>query len=284
MLISAKEIINKSLELLKRDFHIWILYMGISFFSTLLGVLFAFNPTVLLFFATLGISSFVVIVISMLLLLLLAVFNVWFNIALVRTIHKRLFNTSPLSLKEQFAEVSHILPRTIGVSFIVGIIVFLPIILGIVGLTITNFESILWGGLKNTIALYIFFGVLGFYGIFHLVYFSTKYVFSYYYVTIEEKHIRESLHQGQSLVHGRMGEIFWRLAAPVILFFLVYILSNYIFTALARAIGGTFITTVANLLSLAVSSGVALLTVIATVILFEDAKTKVLTPPVVKKG
>lgn len=284
MLISAKEIINKSLELLKRDFHIWILYMGISFVSTLLGILFAFNPTVLLFFATLGISSFVVILISMLLLLGLAVFNVWFNIALVRTIHKRLFNSSPLSLKQQFAEVSHILPRTIGVSFVVGIIVFLPIILGIVGLTITNFENILWGGLKNTIALYIFFGVLGLYGIFHLVYFSTKYVFSYYYVTIEEKHIRESLHQGQTLVRGRMGEIFWRLAAPVMLFFLVYILSNYIFTALARAIGGTLITTLANLLSLAVSSGVALVSVIATVILFEDVKTKVLTPPVVKKG
>lgn len=283
MLISAKEIINKSLELFRRDIRIWISYLVVSVVSALLGLIFAFNPTVLLFFSTLGISSFVVLMVCMLFLLGITVFNIWFNIALVRTIHKRLFNQPALTMKQEFAEVKHLLPRTIGISFVVALIVFLPLGISIVGATFTGFEDILLGNFKGVTLLYLFFGLLGIYGIFHLIYFSLKYVFSYYLVTLEEKQIRESLHQGQALVKERMGEIFWRLFAPLVLFLLMYVFANYIFTALSDYIGGMVISIFANFLSLIVSAFVALLSVIALVILFEDAKTKAVGTSV-KKG
>lgn len=283
MLISAKEIINKSLELFRRDIRIWISYLVVSVVSALLGLIFAFNPTVLLFFATLGISSFVVLMVCMLFLLGLTVFNIWFNIALVRTIHKRLFNQPALTMKQEFSEVKHLLPRTIGISLVVALIVFLPLGLSIIGATFTGFEDLILGNFKGVTLLYLFFGLLGIYGIFHLIYFSVKYIFSYYLVTLEEKQIRESLHQGQALVKERMGEIFWRLFAPLVLFLLMYVFANYIFTALSEYVGGMVISIFANFLSLMVSAFVALLSVIALVILFEDAKTKAVGTSV-KKG
>ncbi len=274
MLILAKEIINKSLELFKRDFRIWISYMLVSFFSALLGLLFAFNPTVLLFFATLGVSPFVVLMISSLLLLALAVFNIWFNISLVRTIHKRLFNTTALPIWQQMLEVKHLLPRTIALSLLLSIIIFLPFVLSVVGLTITGFQNFVLGNIQNAFALYLFFGLLALYGVAHFIHFSVKYVFSYYLVTLEEKKVRQSLHEGQKLVANKMLPIFWRLAFPLATFLFVYFLIDYILQALANFVAISFVSYIADILSLSVSAVVAMLSVIATVILYEDVKAK----------
>ncbi len=280
MLLSAKEIINKSLELFKRDLHTWIPYMLVNFGAAIFGLLLVFNPTVVLFFATLGVSSTVVMFINVLIALVLTIFDIWFHVALIRTIHTRLFNQPVGGIQIQFQKTHHLIGRALGISLLVGTIVFLPMGLSLVGFAVTGFEELVLGNLKDGGMLYVFFGLLGLYGIFHFIYFSIKYAFSYYVVAVDEKNIRESLHEGNALTHGRMGEVLWRLAVPVTSFFLIYIFANYIFTAIAKLVGQNFVVVIANILSLAVSAAVALLCLIATVILYEDAKAK---PVVVKK-
>jgi|SRR3989338_4578147 len=274
MLISAKEIINKSLELFKRDFRICFPYILANFATAILGVFLVFNQTVFLFFATLGVSSIFVLFFNILIILILTVFNIWLHIAFIRSVHTRLFNQSVEGMKTQFAKTRHLLAKAIGVSLAVGIIVLLPLILSFAGLSFTGFETLVLQNFKSGWMLYLFFGLLGMYGIVHFVYFSIKYVFSYYVVVLDEKKVIESLHEGNKLVSGRMGQVFWRLFVPIVLFSLVSILFSYIFTAVAKLIGYSFLFPLASILSLAVSAAVALLSIIATVILYEDVKAK----------
>lgn len=277
MLLSAKDIINKSLKLFKRDFKVWLPYLILSFVAALLSVVVAFNQTVLLFFHTLGVSSTMVWMLSIVGILLLSVFNVWLNLALVRSVHDRLFNKATPSLVQRFHESKHLLARNIGISILVSVIVGFPLIFGISGLIFVGFENLVLGQLRGATALYLFFGLLALYGIVHFVYFSVRYALSYYIVAIDEKKIAQSLHEGHMLTEGRMGEVFWRIAAPVILFLLIYVLSNNILVALAKAIGGSVAVSVAGLLSLAVSAVVVVLINISTVILYVDAKAKPLS-------
>lgn len=283
MLISAKEIINKTLELFKRDIRIWFFYIGVNFATALLGSFLIFNAKILLFFATLGVSSTMMLFLNMMFVLIITVINIWVQLALIRTIHKRLFNQEVTSIKNQFVESRHLLARAIGVSVLVTIIASLPLILGIVGLGFTGFESLIHGNLKAGGLLYLFFGLLLVYGIFHSIYFSLKYVLSYYVVAVDETTVTQSLHIGSKIVSGRMLGILWRLMVPLILFLLVYIFGNYIFVALASWIDNNFVTSFAGLLSLFVSALVALWTIIAMVILFEDAKAKPVVDSEVKK-
>jgi hypothetical protein len=206
------------------------------------------------------------------------------HLALIRVIHTRLFNQVAVGMKEQFIKTRHILARAIGVSVVVGIIVLLPLILSISGLSFTGFEILILQNLKSGgWTLFLFFGLLGLYGIFHFIYFSVKYVFSYYVVAVDEKKIMESLHEGNNLVTGRMGPVFWRLFLPIVLFSLVYIFANYIFTAFAKFSGHPLAFSAASILSLVVSAFVASLSVIATVILYEDVKAKPMKSLGVKK-
>jgi len=274
MLLSASEIMSKSLELFKRDFKTWLPYMILSFVAALLSTLVAFNPTVLLFFNTVGISPNMVLLLSIIAMLLLTVFHVWLDLVLVRVIHDRLFNRAVAGLRERFHESRHLLARSIGISLLVTILVSLPLILSISGLAFVGFENLVLGQLRNATLLYLFFGLLLVYGLVHLIYFSIRYALSYYVVAIDEKNIGESLHQGHKLTHGRMGSIFWRLFAPVVVFLLMYVLANYVFGVIATAIGGNIIFSIARWLSLAVSVVVAVLIAISTVILYEDAKAK----------
>lgn len=283
MLLSVNEIINKSLELFKRDFRVWLPYMALSFISALLSVLFAFNPTVLLFFNTLGVSSNIVLILSVMVMLFLAVFNVWLNLGLVRAIHDRLFNRSTTGFKEKLHETKHLLSRTIGISLLVTVMVILPLALGISGLAFLGFQNLVLGQFQGATALYFFFALLGVYGIVHLIYFSIRYAMSYYIVALEEKTVRTSLHESHLLIEGRFWSVFWRLFAPVLLFLLMYVLPNYIFVAAAKSIGGSLSLGMASILSLALSSGVAILIAIATVILYEDVKVKPVAPPVSSK-
>ncbi len=284
MLISAKEIINKTLELFKRDIRIWLFYIGVNFATALLGSFLIFNAKILLFFATLGVSSTVMLFLNMMFVLIITIINIWVQLALIRTIHKRLFNQEVTSIKNQFVESRHLLARAIGLSVLVTIIVSLPLVLGVVGLAVTGFESLFLGNFKGGSLLYLFFGLLLVYGIFHSIYFSLKYVLSYYVVAIDETKVTQGLHIGSKMVTGRMLGILWRLMVPLILFLLVYIFGNYIFVALAAWIDKSFVTSFAGLLSLFVSALVALWTVIGTVILFEDAKAKPLAALEVKKA
>jgi hypothetical protein len=284
MLISAKEIINKTLELFKRDIRVWLFYIGVNFATALLGSFLIFNAKILLFFATLGISSTVMLFLNMLFVLLVTLINIWVQLALIRTIHYRLFNQEVKSIKNQFIQSKHLLPRAIAVSLLVTIIASLPFVLGVVGLGLTGFESLIHGNIKAGGLLYLFFGLLLVYGIFHSIYFSLKYVLSYYVVAIDETSVTQSLHLGSKMVTGRMPSILWRLMIPLILFLLVYIFGNYIFVAFAAWLDNRFVTSFAGLLSLFVSALVALWTIIATVILFEDAKAKPVVDLEVKKA
>ncbi len=283
MLISAKEIINKSLELLKRDFSLWFFYIVVNFGTAFLWSQLVFNSKVLLFFATLGFSSTFVLCFNMVFVLLLTLLNIWIQLALVRTIHSRLFNQAGGTVKSQFAQSRHLLSHAIGISIVVALIVSLPLVIGTVGLSVTGFESLFLGNVKGLSSLLLFFGLLLLYGIFHSIYFSLKYAFSYYLVAIDEKTVGQSLHEGGKLVSGRMLAILWRLVAPVLLFLLMYVLSNYILVALATWLRHNWIISLVSGISLLVSALVAVLSVIATVILFEDVKTKSVAEPVVKK-
>jgi hypothetical protein len=283
MLLSAKNIINKSIELFKRDFRVWSPYLIVMVVSALLSSLFGFNPTFVLFFNTFGIPSSMVWMLSAMTLLLLSIFNIWLNLVLVRTVHERIFDQKSTGLIEKFRQTRHLLARNIGIVVLFFSLVSAPFVIGFSGFTLVWFENAILGHLSGVTALYLLFAfaLLMLYGIIHFAYFSVRYAFSYYLVAIDEKKITEGLHQGNFLTEGRRGKIFWRMAFPGVVFLLIYVLATNILGAVSVALNNTFFTSFAGFISLLVSAVSLLLINISMVILFEDVKAKPLSvsPP-----
>lgn len=271
MLLSVKEIINRSLDVYKRDIRVWVPYVILTFIFSFLSLIFTSGTLFSAFILDSGFSLVLAFCLSTVAVLILVVMSMWVNIGLTQVVQKRIDNQDSKHFKEEMAEGKHLLGRSIGVSFVVGLIIGLPLILSAVGFSLVGFLQ-MTRGFSSASNFYLFFVFLAIYGLFHLIYFSIKFSLSYYAVVLDGKSVHESLSISNHLVKGRVFTVFSKLFVPIFLFVFVYFLIDYIFNATALWVGGNIALWTANILSLVVSVFMSPLTILSTVLLYENLK------------
>ncbi len=193
MLISVKDIINKSLELYKNNWQLFLKYM-----------LWLFIPTGLIAITTVILGSFtaaliiygfgVIIVIYVLIFLMATIFSLWISLAFIRAMVARCHNKPVKNTKEELKTTIHLILPAVLVSFLT----FLIILGGLVLVIIPGIIFIVW------------------------------FAFTFYAVAIDENKTLQALHTSKELVTGRWWATLWRLLAPAIIFGIIILLVQWL--------------------------------------------------------
>ncbi len=246
MLITASNLIKKTISLYRENFKVLSPYLLMLFVTT--GIMTALQSVtgnlgiVTLFY---GYGLFTLIYLA--LLVASFVLTIWFSIALVRVIAK-IYNKENLAdPKTELHSGTHLIVPAFLVSLLVGLI----IIFGTILLIIPG----------------IFLGVL--------------LSFSYYTVIIDNHKVIQSIKSSASLVKNRWWATFWRLLAPAVIFSILLIIVqgiinipttiifNYLQTGTPLHI---FLLTLFSLISTLIGVFFTPLTTIPTIILYEELK------------
>jgi len=193
MLIPAKQIIVQSFSLYKNNWKKFISYLGLFFATTLIFSLFSvwlvqFDNSEKIIFNT-GFFIFCFIALAV------SVFSTWISITFTRLIAKLSNNEiADADVKQNLSATVRLIIPVFILSIIVGLIIF--------------------GGLLLFIIPGIIFGVW--------------YAFAMYEIVLNDKKIKESLHNSKLLVKGRWWSVVWRLLAPTIVFTFITLMLNYI--------------------------------------------------------
>lgn len=185
MLLSAGDIIKRSLGLYQENAKLFLTYMSLLALPSLLSLAVA-----LVFAATApepgnGWAAGGVLLGS----IVFSLGNLWLSLAFLPVVAARYNGQDPGTLKMRLTKSTrHILPA-IGLS-----VVTLLILLGGFFLLIVP-------------------------GIIFLIWFA----FSMYFLVLEDTGIVDSLKKSKALVQGRLGAVLWRLIAPGVVFALLYI-------------------------------------------------------------
>ncbi|HBU06997.1 MAG TPA: hypothetical protein DEB09_02845 [Candidatus Magasanikbacteria bacterium] len=193
MLISAKEIIQKSIDLYKKDYKVYIPYLILLFIPAgVLGLteamLGSFREAIKVYgFSSTTLIYFVIIVASSLV-------SIWISIAFIRTLVNTINNQPTKTHQEELEHSKKLIIPAIIASILTSLAVF--------------------GGLLLLIVPGIIFAIW--------------FTFSLYSVAIEETSGVEAMRHSKQLVSGRWGDTFWRLLAPGFVFGLVMIIIQWI--------------------------------------------------------
>lgn len=246
MLISVKEIINKSVELYQKNYLLFFRYLLLLFIPTgiiaIAGVIIGSFTAV---FAVFGLSVPLLIYLAMIIVASLT--SLWISLAFVRTIAGLYENTEEKPIKENLQTTVHlILP-----SLIISILTSLIILGGMVLLIIPGIIFAIW------------------------------FAFSFYAVAIDNHKVATALNTSKNLVRGRWWAVLWRLVAPSAVFGLFLILIQWLIGIPLEAIiknfpEGTVIYAILIVIFALISTAVGLLftplTSAATVILYCELK------------
>ncbi len=252
MLLSASELIQKSIELYKQNGKLFATYAGLSvlpFFILETIALVAFPQTQEVNDAALLLPGSIALLIAY---VIGGVFSIWVSIALLRVISVRTKGLTPKPVREELmASRAFLLP-----SIIAAILAGLAVLFGL--------------------ALLIVPGVI----------FAVWFCFISQAVALDGISGKDSLKYSKRLVAGRWSAIFWRIFAMGAIFilfaFIPQMLLSAIFDALFRLVGSSgstilpmiflFLTSLSNFLISALTGpfGAA-----GQVILYEEAKKTV---------
>lgn len=187
MLISASEIITRSVDLYKQNWQGLLQYSALLLIPTvgLIATTALFTPELLVSseLTTFGLP----LLWSILLTIAFSLVGMWFSAGLLRTLAALYQSETPDDVRTTILEARHILVPAILSSILTGIFVFLGFL------------------------LFIIPGVI----------LSIWYSFVFYEVVLDNKGAKESLTSSKALVVGRWWAVLWRLAAPGLLFGLV---------------------------------------------------------------
>ena len=252
MLISAKNIIIKSIHLYKNNTKLFLTYMSLIFIplglSIIAGVLFtlAKEPSILL-----GILSITIMII-------LYISTLWITLSFIRVAAARYDGRVVLPIKKELAAIKPLLWPAIFGSLLAGL-------------------AILGGFL-----LLIIPGII----------FSIWFAFVIYAIAIDEKSATDAMRASKALVANRWLAVFWRILAPGVVFGILVIAVEGLFNMVLEKIVteitpdqtvlylGTMIGI--GLLSSAISLLLTPLTTAAPIILYQELKKTYYTPPVQK--
>jgi len=226
MLITAKDIINKSIELYKNNWELFLKYMLLLFIPTgilaIVSVIFgSFNAVLLVYGLALPIIAYVVLITAA------SVFSIWISLAFIRTMVARYNQIAAKPIKEELQTATRLVVPAILVSILTSLIVL--------------------GGL----VLLIIPGII----------FAVWFAFTFYAVAIDENKTLIALQTSKELVAGRWWATLWRLLAPAVIFGIILILVNWLLGLPFEAILNNF-----EEGSLAFAIILGLLTLLSTVI------------------
>jgi hypothetical protein len=237
MLITAKEIITKSVETYQANWKKFLPYMIMIFIPALLtGFAGLFSPLNLESNFTLGLWLYIALVI------VFSIFTIWFSSALVKTIAAAIENKKMNEPKKEILDAKKYIIPIILASILTGIIIFLGV---------------------------IFFVIPG-------IIFAIWFAFISYEIILEDKKIMESLRNSKALVTGRWWAVLWRLFAPGIVFALIIWIGQLIIGMPFAFIKNNISEVIGNLLIIIEGTAVAViiapLSSIAPTMLYLDLK------------
>jgi len=247
MLISAKEIILQSIDLYKKNTHLFIKYMLVLFIPTgIIAILGAVLGTTSQMVYSYGFG--ITLLLYILLIILGSLASLWVSMAFIKTIyacHKK--QTIP-DMKPNFLSIKQLIIPAILVSILNALIV----VGGFILLVVPGIIFAIW------------------------------FAFAVYDVAINNtKEPVQALKNSKKLVDGRWWEVFWRLIAPGLVFTIgAMILQKIISWPLNFAIGTAqgnsfsffFLMALGAILSLAITLIITPLTTAAPVILYSELK------------
>lgn len=186
MLITASEIITKSVRLYRQNVYLFLKYMMVLFIPTsLIGIVnFLLGP----FFT--GINNYglgVPMVLYLIILILSFVVSLWISVAFIRVVACKIKNEKEPEIRNNLQSALAILWPTILISLITSLIV------------ISGFILLIIPGLI----------------------FSVWFAFAYYAVIIDNKKPVESLKESKTLTLNRWWAVVWRLIVPTFIFGLI---------------------------------------------------------------
>lgn len=205
MLISAKEIIIKSIDLYKIHYKIFLQYMGILLIPTgIISVTTLFFGSFTQAFGTYGFG--IILIIYLAILVASSLFSLLISLAFIRVLANTYNNQPNKAIREEI-ELS---TKLILPAIIASILTTLAVLGGTILLIIPGIIFAIW------------------------------FAFSIYSVAIDEKSGIESLHHSKSLVSGRWWEALWRLIAPAFVFGVILMILQWIITWPTGPIFGIF--------------------------------------------
>ena len=246
MLISAKEIIVKSIDLYKEHYLLYLRYMLLLFVPTGIiavagSVLGSFAQAVLLYGIGITILIYAVVFVTGTLV------SMWISLAFIKalseTINKQQ-QTNPL--QQIHSSVKYIVP-----ALIASVLTSLAVLGGIILLIIPGIIFAIW------------------------------FAFAMYNIALDDAEALESLHNSKELVQGRWWEVFWRLFAPGVVFGVLAIVAQWIINWPFGQLLETFqegdvsfalLLTLATLVSVAVGLLITPLSSLAPTILYLELK------------
>jgi hypothetical protein len=240
MLITSIEIIKNSWKIYQKNFRALVPYMLIliipNFVLGATGIMSLFLDQ----FTKAGIWIMLNNLTVVAIVIASALFSLWANIALVKTIKEIILGKEVIKLKQGLNISSHLIWPAIVTSLLVILII-----------------------LGGTILL-IIPGII----------FSLWYTFAYYVIILEEKTGMNALRESKKMVYGRWWEIFFRLFLPGIFFGLILMIINSIATNLTQYIfHGTYSALISKGLLLAAINSIAIpLSALTTILLYLSAR------------
>lgn len=193
MLISAKEIISRSLKLYGENYQLYFRYLLILFIPAIaIGLAGAYFGS---FIQTLTNSGFGLAFLVYFIFLIASSFvSLWISLGFIKIIYKTLKKENILTIKEELQQASHLIIPAIVASLLTTLAVV--------------------GGML----LLIVPGII----------FSIWFAFSLYAVAIDGMSGVEAMKKSKQLVRGQLGATLWRLLVPGLFFGLIIVLTQWI--------------------------------------------------------
>ncbi|MEK7084444.1 MAG: hypothetical protein AAB932_04380 [Patescibacteria group bacterium] len=247
MLITATDIIKKSITLYKENTQLFLQYVVLLFFPNgLLSILIVFLYRISGDRGTVNDGIFIGI--SMLLIITMSLVTIWVSLAFIRTVAARYESKDAPHVRDALHQATPLLWPAVWSS----VLALLAAIGGFILLIIPGIILSLW------------------------------FAFGMYAVALDEKNAVDALRMSKSLVQGRWWSVLWRLLAPGLVFGFLSILIEGLLSLPIEFMGempNLFILLIFNLLATAGGLLVApLLTASSTILYLEMKKTPVPSP------
>lgn len=193
MLITAKDIINKSVELYQKNYQLFLKYMLLLFIPTgiitIAIVLFGSMTGMLVIY---GLSAPLLVYISVLIAATFA--SLWISLAFIRSLAARYENQEDKPIKDNIQTAVHLIIP----AFLISLLTSLMVVGGLILLIIPGLIFIVW------------------------------FAFTFYAVVIDNHKIKEAFSASRQLVKGRWWKVLWRLVAPGAVFSLILLLIQWL--------------------------------------------------------
>ncbi len=160
----------------------------------------------------------------------LFVLNAWLQIAFMRTVSRAVLGHPQIPLAQEFKQSQPFIWRIIGLCIVVMCIIMFPFVMSILGWVLTH----TFGLFANVRILSLLFGLLGIYGIFHMIYFSNVLGFAWMSAAVDGHTIQGALKKSSDLVKGRWWAIWGRRLAAMLVMMMPY----YMFLLMGNLRGG----------------------------------------------